>query len=99
MAKEVVHLTAPVDLAPYQPKAAPQKQSMGGGGGGIPIAPEIAKLPAGKTLCLYGEDDDDALCPSLPPGNAQVIKLPGDHHFKGDYDRLAQTLLDHLPAR
>jgi len=28
-----------------------------------------------------------------------VIKLPGDHHFKGDYDRLAQTLLDHLPAR
>lgn len=72
---------------------------LGGGGGGIPIAPEIAKLPAGKTLCLYGEDDDDALCPSLPPGNAQVIKLPGDHHFKGDYDRLAQTLLDHLPAR
>ena len=72
---------------------------LGGGGGGLPIAPEIARLPPGKTLCLYGEDDDDALCPSLPAGNAQVIKLPGDHHFKGDYDRLAQTLLDHLPAR
>lgn len=72
---------------------------LGGGGGGVPIAPEIARLPAGKTLCLYGEDDDDALCPSLPASSAQVIKLPGDHHFKGDYDRLAQTLLAHLPAR
>jgi type IV secretory pathway VirJ component len=72
---------------------------LGGGGGGLPIAPEVARLPPGKTLCLYGEDDDDALCPALPAGNAQVIKLPGDHHFKGDYDRLAQTLLDHLPAR
>ncbi|WP_312237547.1 AcvB/VirJ family lysyl-phosphatidylglycerol hydrolase [Stenotrophomonas sp.] len=72
---------------------------LGGGGGGLPIAPEIARLPVGKTLCLYGEDDDDALCPDLPAGNAQVVKLPGDHHFKGDYDRLAQTLLEHLSAR
>ncbi len=72
---------------------------LGGGGGGRPIAPEIARLPIGKTVCLYGEDDDDALCPSLPAGNAQIVKLPGDHHFKGDYDRLAQTLLEHLPAR
>jgi len=72
---------------------------LGGGGDGLPIAPEVARLPPGKTLCLYGEDDGDALCPALPPGSAQVIRLPGDHHFKGDYDRLAQTLLAHLPAR
>lgn len=73
---------------------------LGGGGDGLPIAPEVAKLPAGKTLCVYGEDDGDALCPSLPVGgNAQVIKLPGDHHFKGDYDRLADTIVQHLPAR
>ncbi len=48
VAKEVVHLTAPVDLAPYQPKAAPQKQSMGGGGGGGNLSPLDAskgKLP------------------------------------------------------
>lgn len=73
---------------------------LGGGGDGLPIAPEVAKLPAGKTLCVFGEDDGDALCPSLPAGgNAQVIKLPGDHHFKGDYDRLADTIVQHLPAR
>ena len=72
---------------------------LGGGGDGLPIAPEIAKLPAQRTLCLYGKEDEDALCPDLQPGQAQVIALPGDHHFKGDYDLLARTLLEHVPAR
>ncbi len=72
---------------------------LGSGDDGLPIAPEIARLPAGRTLCLYGEDDADALCPSLPAAAATVIRLPGDHHFKGDYQRLAQTLLQHLPPR
>lgn len=48
VAKDMIHLTAPVDLAPYEPKAAPQKQSMGGGGGGGNLSPLDAskgKLP------------------------------------------------------
>lgn len=70
---------------------------LGGGGGGLPIAPEIARLPAQRTLCLYGKDDEDALCPDVPADQAKVIALPGDHHFKGDYDLLARTLLAHVP--
>ncbi|WP_333623058.1 virulence factor family protein [Stenotrophomonas indicatrix] len=67
---------------------------LGGGGGGLPIAPEVAKLPAARTLCVYGDKDEDALCPDLP-GNDGVhkVKLPGDHHFGGDYDRLAEVIL------
>jgi TonB family protein len=42
-AKDVTALIAPVDLAPYQPKAGPQKPSGGGGGGG-----DRSPLPAAK---------------------------------------------------
>jgi periplasmic protein TonB len=43
VAKQITPLIAP-DIAPYQPKAAPQKQAMGGGGGGGDRSP----LPASK---------------------------------------------------
>src|SRR6266446_5338063 len=32
--KQAVTLFTPVDIEPFQPKAAPKKQAMGGGGGG-----------------------------------------------------------------
>lgn len=62
---------------------------------GLPIAPEVARLPVARTVCLYGMDDDDALCPSLPKQNRRIA-LPGDHHFKGDYETLAKTILQQL---
>lgn len=66
---------------------------LGGDGDGRPIAPDLARLPHSRTLCIYGEDDADAICPDLKPGMARVIKLPGDHHFDGDYARLAALIL------
>ncbi|WP_449466340.1 virulence factor family protein [Stenotrophomonas humi] len=73
----------------------------GGDDDGQPIAPEVAKLSPQRTLCIYGEDDDGALCPQLPPGSAQIVKLPGDHHFEGDYAALARVILQQLkePAK
>lgn len=65
---------------------------------GLPIAPEVQRLPAGTTVCIYGQDDDDALCPSLPANVARRVALPGDHHFKGDYATLAKTIMDQLHA-
>jgi len=66
------------------------------GDDGLPIAPEVAKMPGAHTLCIYGEDDDDTLCPDLPHGGAQLVKLPGDHHFKGDYAELAKQILQRI---
>ncbi|MDX3932481.1 MAG: AcvB/VirJ family lysyl-phosphatidylglycerol hydrolase [Stenotrophomonas sp.] len=66
---------------------------LGSNDDGLPIAPEIARLPAERTLCVYGQKDADALCPDLPPG-VRLLPLPGDHHFNGDHDRLAREILN-----
>lgn len=62
---------------------------------GLPVAPEVAKMPTATTVCIYGQDDEDSLCPSLPTANRRTA-LPGDHHFDGDYQTVAQTLLQQL---
>ncbi len=67
---------------------------LGGGNNGLPTAPEVRRLSAANTLCVYGDDDDDSLCPSVAPANARIVKLSGGHHFGGDYGRLAQLILD-----
>ncbi len=59
---------------------------------GLPIRPEAEKLAAATTLCLYGEDETDSLCAHL--GDAvRAYRLPGGHHFGGDYDRMADIIL------
>jgi type IV secretory pathway VirJ component len=68
---------------------------------GVPIEPEIEKLPANDVLCLYGEEDDDSICPALKASQARVLRMPGGHHFDGEYSRVAQLIIDEankLPA-
>ncbi|WP_043113840.1 virulence factor family protein [Solimonas soli] len=61
---------------------------------GLPIAPEVQKLDGGNPLCVYGTEEDDTLCPSLDPKKVKLVKLPGGHHFDGNYDHLARIILD-----
>jgi type IV secretory pathway VirJ component len=65
----------------------------GGGQGGRPILPEAQKLSVASTLCLYGVDENDSLCPRIPAGHVKARSLPGGHHFDGDYDMLAELIL------
>jgi len=62
---------------------------------GSPTKPEVDKLISHNIMCIYGEDDQDSLCPALPP--ASVVKLKGAHHFDGGYDKLAAIILERLP--
>jgi type IV secretory pathway VirJ component len=55
--------------------------------------PEVARLAGTPVLCIYGEDDNDSLCPKLDPHTVRVVKLKGGHHFNGDYALLAQQIL------
>jgi type IV secretory pathway VirJ component len=67
----------------------------GSGSGELPIAPEMAKMSAADTLCLYGEGDQESICPKVDPRHATRIKLPGGHHFggSGSYERLADVIV------
>jgi len=63
-------------------------------GAGLPVRPELDALSHVSTLCIYGKDDDDSICPELGHARVRVVELPGGHHFGGDYDALAQLILD-----
>jgi type IV secretory pathway VirJ component len=66
---------------------------LGGDSDGLPILPEVTRLDAGSTLCLYGKSEGDSLCPKVPPGHVQAVVLPGGHHFGGGYDELARRIM------
>ena len=68
-----------------------------GPSGDRPIAPEALKLSAASTLCIYGQEEKDSLCPELSPAHAQAMPLAGGHHFGGEYDVLATRILDAAP--
>jgi len=55
--------------------------------------PEVERISGAPVLCIYGEQEDDSLCPRLDPRKVSVVKLKGGHHFDGDYDSLARTIL------
>jgi type IV secretory pathway VirJ component len=61
---------------------------------GLPTRPEIDKLSAADTLCVYGDDDADSICPKVSVRNARIVEMPGGHHFGGNYLPLAKLILD-----
>ncbi len=61
------------------------------------VLPEASRLPAERTLCVYGRDEASAsICPQLDD-RLPVITLPGGHHFDGDMAHLARLALE-MPA-
>jgi type IV secretory pathway VirJ component len=62
---------------------------------GLPVEPELAKLTT-KTICVWGDDDDDSLCRGLSLPHVRVVTLHGSHHFDGDYTKLARLILEAL---
>lgn len=55
--------------------------------------PEVNRIVGIPVLCIYGDGDKDTLCPKLDPVKDRVVKLPGGHHFNGDYAGLARVIL------
>jgi type IV secretory pathway VirJ component len=55
--------------------------------------PEVERITGMPVLCIYGEGEDDTLCPTLDPRKVTIVKLKGGHHFDGDYAGLARAIL------
>jgi type IV secretory pathway VirJ component len=58
-----------------------------------PILPEVEKLKGTKLICFYGEKETDSLCRDLETRGLKTVALKGAHHFGGDYDLIAETIL------
>ena len=54
---------------------------------------EVYRIAGIPVSCIYGDGDQDSLCPKLDPAKVRVVKLPGGHHFNGDYAGLARVIL------
>lgn len=64
----------------------------------LPTLPELRRIDPGRVQCFYGEDDDTAACPQAGDG-VELIRTAGSHHFDGDYEALAQRILQGLQRR
>ena len=64
-----------------------------------PLAPAIAKMPPKILQCFYGDQDTNSSCAALIGSGAEVIEKKGLHHFDGNYDLIAQQILDGLRHR
>lgn len=60
--------------------------------GAVPIEPELKKITYTPLVCIYGETEAPTGCQSLFK-SPTTKKLPGDHHFNGDYETLGKTFL------
>jgi type IV secretory pathway VirJ component len=65
----------------------------------LPVPPEVAKLRGLPLLIIHGDKDEDSSAGEIAPDVGRFEKVPGDHHFARDYDKLAGLILDAAGVR
>ncbi|MDM7322403.1 MAG: alpha/beta fold hydrolase, partial [Gammaproteobacteria bacterium] len=63
----------------------------------MPILPEASRIDPSRLVCVYGEQEAaTTLCTQPELGAARLMRLPGGHHYDGDYEALARRLIEAL---
>jgi type IV secretory pathway VirJ component len=68
----------------------------------IDVRPYLAELPKDKVLCFFGTDeiaDKSTACQVPELDGATRVERPGGHHFDGNYQIIADKILERLKAR
>jgi type IV secretory pathway VirJ component len=65
--------------------------------GDVPLLPELQALRGMPILCVSGEGDPVALCPSHPPGLAECVTVDAGHNLDRDYCYAAELILGRIP--
>lgn len=66
------------------------------GSGALPTRPAVEALRGTPMQCVRGSDEDHSGCLSLPDAMVEQVVLAGGHHFGGNDDALAATVLKGL---
>lgn len=65
------------------------------GAAAMPILPEATRIEPRRLVCVYGEQEGSStLCTQPGLKAARLIRLPGGHHYDGDYEALARRLIE-----
>lgn len=63
------------------------------------MLPEILRQNLGLFQCFYGAEEEYTLCRAPELADAEIIRSGGGHHFGGDYQALAEKILDGAARR
>jgi len=58
------------------------------------VIPEVKKLQGMNITCIYGDEEKNSACNKLERPETHIIEMKGGHHFGGNYQRLAEIILD-----
>lgn len=56
-------------------------------------APALARMKGVNMICIYGAKERRPACPTFGDELITAVKLPGGHHYDGEYAPLVRTLL------
>ena len=59
----------------------------------LQVLPEVEKMRGKKVLCFHGEGEEESLCKKLKTDIAENILLKGGHHFGGNTQAIAESIL------
>ncbi|WP_062111940.1 virulence factor family protein [Aureimonas sp. AU40] len=67
--------------------------------GASDVVNALKAVPVSKLLCIYGtEDEADTACLAPQLADAAKLSIEGGHHFDGNYEALAERLLNAIKS-